>query len=811
MKETIKNLIYVARRFKLATTLNLAGLVVAFATFYLLMTQVIYQNSFNHGIEDYKHLYRMESDNVYNEWDFSNLVCRPFADALQRLPEVESYSLTYNPGYESYTKFRFLKGDQEVPDTLTYSMFPCNNTATSTLTSKKLNGSIEWTDGDQDGIIIPASIAMEYFGTLEVAGKEMLAYYPDGNYPFTVRGVYEDFPQNSELSNGIFFNMLSRDSLELEAGYQCIVKFKTIPDDMAAFTRKLKQAIIDHLTEGLKAEGMESQLTTRIEEVKMTNIKFTPLKDSYFEHSSFTPSDRGYRGWVHLLQLTSLLVLIIAAINFLNFTLAESPMRIRSLNTRLVHGASRRALWLSIIGEGIITSLVACCLALIVCRLLQFIPFVNKLTLGSLALEDHSLLVLAMLVLAVIVGIVASAYPGRFATSIPPAIALRSSFGLTPQGKRLRKLLIGMQLCISMLMIIYIGMLYRQSQFIFNSDYGYDSRQIIMAELPLPSTYDYRADNDSLYHDIIQLPGVEDVAFSEAQLGQTDGHSTVWTSQQEETFKYSLMHVSRNYLSTMGIKIADGHDFTPEDTLAVIINEAVRNRWHWLDLGTRISTGTSYLEPDSTPVVGVIENIRYGTIRINNSQPFSFVFKEGYDLLGNMNVRVSPQADRQAVKRQINDLLTKKYGPQAKPAEFFNDLLIHTYDNEFRYVNQMVIICFICLIITLIGVFCLTLFETEYRRKEIGIRKISGATSREIIWLLCKQYIKHILIAFVIAAPLAILFGLFTLNYFKQHAPIDWWLFPVALLLVSGITLGTVMLQSLRAARENPVNSIRTE
>lgn len=156
-------------------------------------------------------------------------------------------------------------------------------------------------------------------------------------------------------------------------------------------------------------------------------------------------------------------------------------------------------------------------------------------------------------------------------------------------------------------------------------------------------------------------------------------------------------------------------------------------------------------------------------------------------------------------------MLKAKYDSGDTQAKYFDSELEQTYKSELQFTQQMVIICIICQLIMLIGIICITLFDTEYRRKEIGIRKISGATSGEIVWMLCRHYVKYILIAFAIAAPLAVFFGLFTLNYFKQHTRIDWWLFPLALVVVGGIVLGTVALRSLRAARENPVNSIKSE
>lgn len=814
MKETIKNLIYVARRFKLATTLNLAGLIVAFATFYLLMTQVIYQRTFNHGIEDYEMLYRMESNNVYKEdWKFSNLVCRPFVETLKLMPEVESYSLKYDQGYDNYSRRNFIKSSKSKTDTLSYLMFPGNETVVSTLTSKVLDGNIELQNSDNVGVIIPEHIAMEYFGTVKATGMKL--WDESGLDPFIVRGVYQDFPKNSEISNDIYYCFDQGDSLVLNSAYQCIVKFKTIPDDMEAFKRDLKEATIDYLREGLTANGVKAQhIASTINEAELTDIQFTPLSESYFEHSSFTTGEKGYRGLRDILALTCLLVLVIAAINFLNFTLAESPMRVRGLNTRLVLGATKRSLRLGIVAEGIITSVVACALALIVCHLLQDLPIVDKLTQGTLAFESHGLLIAVMFIIAIAEGIIASIYPGIFSTSFPPAMALKGTFGLSPQGKNLRKILIVVQLCVSILMIIYIGMLYRQSQFIFHSDYGYDCDQILLSELPLPDddSYNFSKDNDTLYQAIIKIPGVEDVAFSETKLGLVEGQSgVVWASRDDTTFNYSIMYCSRNFLSTMGIHITEGRDFNDEDTLAVIINQAARDQWHWQHLGSIIPTISSYEEPNSAPIVGVCDNIRYSTVRINNSRPFAFVFQKDYDLLGNLIVRLAPDADKESVKQQINEILKKKYHSGNQHVDKFKDLLVHTYENEFRYSNLMVIICFICLIITLIGVFCLTLFDTEYRRKEIGIRKISGATTGEIIWLLCQQYVRHLLIAFAIATPLAIVFVSVTFSYFKQHATISCWLFPLALLLVGGVTLGIVVLQSLRAARENPSNSIRKE
>lgn len=812
MREIFRNILYMSRRFKLATALNLIGLVIAFAAFYLLMTQIIYQLSYNHGIKDYERLYRMESDFVYNEWDYSDLVCRPFADALQRIPEVESYSLMLSGGTnESFYTLKFLKGN----DTTQYSMSPGNKTVLSTLSPQLINGEINWTDDDQDDFIIPKSVALKYFGTVNAKGKVMKMIYEDTTFNYIVRGVYEDFPKESELfnHNRIFYNIYDEDSLELYANYKCIVKFKTVPNDkeIKELNQSLKQAVIAHLSDGLKKKGLESKIETYIDEIEQTHFRFIPLKDSYFESTSFTTSgERGYRSMLYIMCLASLLVIVIAAINFLNFTLVESPMRITSLNTRLVLGASRRSLRRTFVGEGIVVSLVACFVALLICWSLQLLKESNQLFEGGLFLKDHWILLLAMPLLAVAVGIAACTYPGNHATSYPTAMVLKGSFGLTPRGKRLRQLLTIFQLFISMLMVIYVGILYIQSHYVLNSEYGYDKDQVLSTELPY--MLDYNSESDTVYQLLKKIPAVNDVAFSDNLIGKTDGHSTLWTRSIEDSiFKYTLLHCSQNFVSAMGIEVISGRNFNATDTAAIIINEAMQERYPWIHLGTVISTGISDEQADSAVVVGVCKDIRYGTTRINNHKPFCLVYKQGYPYLGNVNVLVKPDTYREIAKEDINAVLTERYKDQITPAQYLNDVLKNTYKNEFRYESLMLMICIISLIITLTGIFCLTMFETEYRRKEIGIRKVMGATPREIIDMLCRRYALYILIAFAIAAPVAYRFGDLTLKPFKQHADINshWWLFPLALVVVGGVMLGTVLVKSWSAAHENPSNSIK--
>ena len=196
---------------------------------------------------------------------------------------------------------------------------------------------------------------------------------------------------------------------------------------------------------------------------------------------------------------------------------------------------------------------------------------------------------------------------------------------------------------------------------------------------------------------------------------------------------------------------------------------------------------------------------------IKNNDDYSFILDMMNDYFNVVNVRFSPGESLQNARRQADKLIREYCGIHVKPLSAYDNELERVYHNELRFFNLVSIISFICMIITLIGMFCMTMFETEYRRKEIGIRKVAGATTREIVWMLCKRYSWLVLICFVAAMPFAYLFGKMTLDYFAEHTPIHWWIFVLALLLVGSITLATIAFQSWRAGRENPVNSIKTE
>ena len=791
----MKQMLYMARRFKTATVLNFIGLAVAFSAFYLFMTQVSYNHSYNKGLTSYEQLYRVETPALMDHSKWQSQVTRFLADELAKLPQVEGMALLQSWQSDSH----FTKDGTE----FTFKSCMVSNDALTTLAPRLIDGKLGWTDDDKSGLIIPASVAMTYFGSVQVAGRSMW----HGQDSVVVRGVYADFPDNSIADNCIYGNMRNENEGNFQNyNYNCYLRLREQLDE-----GKTKQLILDPLVDQIRQmyvdNGMEDHWNEQ-EAKEGLNMRLLPITETWF--SGIDPEhDRGNRAVDWILQLSCLLVMIIAAINFLNFTLAESPMRLKSINTRRVLGSSVRSLRLAVIAETVCMSLLSFVLAVVFCYLLSQWPFISGLTVGSIALSEHPLLLAGVCLAAVVVGIVAGAYPAFYVTGFQPALVLKGSFGLTPKGRQLRTSLICLQFLITSVMVVYIGILYLQSHYIFNSDYGYDKDEILYV-----STWDMLDKQEALRSELMQQTGIVDVAYSQFALGSSDRYMSWGRGDGNHQVQFVALPVDWHYLRTMGIEVIEGRDFGEHDGDCYIINEAARKQWDWVQMDKKLLD-----EETEMTVIGVCRNVRFASTRVDNGDtPMAFlIFGEKYlsqgwtSNLGVMNVRVAAGVDKVAMRQKIKDICMKTGAKGEPDVRFLNQQLEDTYQEEFRFIRQVMVFSVVCLIITLIGVFCMTMFETEYRRKEIGIRKVMGSSTGEILLLLCRRYVWLLMASFIVAAPVAWHIGSEWLQSFAERTPIHWWLFPLAFIAVAAVTLLTVIIQSWRAATENPVNSIKTE
>jgi len=793
----VKNIFYMARRFKTATALNLLGLVVAYAAFYLLMTQVIYNRSYNQNIADGERVFRFESKMGPDApWGIN---CnRPFHRELAELPQVEALSelATWSSTCE------FIKGET----TIDHLRVGCNLTPFGAINARCLDGQLDWTDYGQQSAIIPASLAQKLFGRLDVAGEPLFTTTDT----ITVQGVYEDFPANCSMKNYVYYATKANLEDYSEWSFNCYVKLRagvdansTLSDLPGLLKEKMwTKQWSGALADGEVTEDQEAEIHARFNQTfDRYGYRLVPITETYF--SGVSGDDKGNPSMLFVLELACLLMLVVAAINFLNFTLAESPMRVKSINTRRVLGEGLGRLRCSLVGESIVLSLLACCLALGLCAVVAQEP--TELLVGELGLTEHWGLVALMLGLAVLLGVAAGAYPAWFVTSFQPALALKGSFGLTPKGRQLRSVLVSLQLVVAIFMVCYIGILLLQSRYIYNSDYGFAKDEVLYAQL----SEELWGKKPAIRAELMQLGGVSDVSFSRFVLGSQDGYMGWGRGDDDHRITFTCMPVDWHYLRTMGIRVTAGRDFNEHDGDCYIINEAARRQWPWVEIDKKLLS-------NDYPVVGICEDVRFTSTRKDRSQePMAFfIFGEKVnwgDQLGIVNIRVAAGVDKVAMRQQVRKLLTDMGSGEEIGVNFLDSQLENLYQEEFRFIRQVIAFSVVCLLITLIGVFCLTLFETEYRRKEIGIRKIMGSSVGQVLLLLARRYVWLLGAAFVIAVPLAWHFGSVWLQNFAERTPIYWWLFPLAMLVVALLTLATVVLQSWRTALENPINTIKTE
>lgn len=795
----MKSLLYLFRRYRLATLLNLLGLGVAVATFYLFMTQVIYNRTYNHNIHDHEHMYRLEIYGGLFGEDWGCNICRPFVTLLKEIPQVKD--ATYISPYINKTDVKVGNRTINVP------LINMGKPGIEFFTGKLLSGSSK-TCGDGHNVIVSRSTAEKMFGTANAAGKTFEGGNGDGSKnTVTVVGVSEDMPDNCTLPNGVY--ICENESVMNEQSEWSFNVYMLLDD--GANPKKVERAT---KLAFMKANGVSEKDEKKFDKEVNMKIRITPVDDIYF--SGVGPNDRGNRNLVGVLTVASVFVLFIAMLNLLNFSLSEIPMRMRGINTRRVMGASVGSLRLKMIMENVMFAFVALLIGILLVVAFQRNESCMKLVSGDIHFASHIVLAAIMAVSALVVGALSAVVPAFYSTSFTPAMVLKGSFGLSPRGRRLRMAIMAVQFCLAFALTIYIGVMSSQSSYIFNSDYGFNKNEVFYTGL----SEEAQAKKDAVRAELKKLPFVESVGFAQNAIGTSDGYMGWGRGDNDHHMVLQVLPCDYEYLRTMQLKIVEGRDFRESDmkTGAYVLNKTAMAQYKWLVVGDSIGRQNSGWGSQSNyNIVGVCNNFKLKSMRCDNSNvAVAFVIfgpdmAQWGDRCGQVFVRVAKNQDKIEAKRRIAEVLNRLDGSQKYEMWFLDDDLQQTYVEEFRFISQVKLFAIICIIITIIGVFSLTMFETEYRRKEIAIRKVMGSSVGSVVRLFAMRYALPLVVAFVVAAPVGWWLSNSWLQSFAEHTPIHWWLFPLSFVLVSAVVVITVIIQSWRVATANPVESIKTE
>jgi putative ABC transport system permease protein len=766
--------------------LNILGLSVAFTAFIAIMIQVRFEYNFDGYHPDSNRIYRVD---IRKDGEPSPILPRAFADAIiASSPHIREATII-TPIDEWIGNVYVSTGEEANEKGFREPVETCYPEITKIFGFKFTEGDPNCLK-DPEKVIIPQSMAHRMFGNEAATGKLLHVkerLWTKENKDLTVGGVYKDFPENTQIKNVIYTEI--DDSQKNDWMSQNYILYLLFDSDNEAAL--------------FEANFNKTFDFSPLNSSSKISIDLMPLRDIYFSQTGFRS---GNENTVRILFAIALLVIIIAAINYMNFSIAMTPMRIRSLNTQKILGSSTAALRTSLVCEAVVLSVISWVVSLFILILLTRSNLLSFFD-ADLNLENNIPLLPVSGIMALLIGFFTGLYPAFYATSFQPALVLNGNFGLSPAGRKLRTFLIGFQYIISISLIIAAIFMQKQNRFLQNYNQGFDKEQIAIVQL---NGKIYGESKDFYVNQLKEYSGIEDVAFSKQKLGASDGYTQYGFRYKDKAFGGYTLEVSDNFPNVMKIAIPEGRSFMPSDAaggnIAFILNRPLQKK-------TGITAGeTIEMSSWNIPVcnvVGIAGDVKFTSLR-QGEDAILFLFGS-HDALPVSYVRLKAGTNPFDAMNHIRKTVGSIDPAFPVEVEFYDEVLNNLYKKEVNLNKSISILSCLTIIISIVGIFGLVLFETQYRRKEIGIRKVFGSTTREILVLFNMTYFRILCICFVIAAPIACFSVSRWLSNFAYKTELSWWIFPVAFLIVFLLTAITVTFQNRKTANGNPVESIKND
>lgn len=796
MKHLFNNFITTLRHYKTSSLLNILGMTVAFASLYIILVQVNYDLSFNKKLKDSDRIFVITTPSWYGEGAYSAYSARPFAERIiAASPTVEAGGCCF----PAFGKSNIYVEEKE-------QLFD-HSLGIASISKEGLNTfDFEIEKGRKEDIEKPFCTAISH-SAAERLGLDIgdcLRWSNDmASQKYSIVAIYKDFPVNTIFGSSECIMLLGNDNIDnwSEWGYLYFVKLRSASDKegFEEFALELTRQIAMEQGEG----------TVDDEALNRLRIKLFGLPESYFDSRiQGVCAEKGNLTTTYSLFGIAILVLLIAMINFINFFFALVPIRIRSVNTYKIFGSSRGSLMLSFVVESIGLIIISLLIAWGVVNLFASSSLASLLS-APLAFSLNSEIWMLTIVAALVIAVIASLYPAYYITSFSPAFALKGSFGASKAGKTLRYTLVGMQFIISIGLIICSMFIKLQHSYMMNYDMGFNKEQLLVTE----TTNKIAKDNRPAFESKLkENPQIKDVAWARDRL-VAEGRMGWQRDFKEGSISFQCYPVSWNFLTFMGIDIVEGRDFTQADELkpdgTFIFNDMARKRYGLTTEDLLVG------HKGPTEIAGFCKDFNYKPLQYAN-EPFAFyVFgADPWWSIQHLYVRTTENADVDQVSNYIKDAMME-FSPSLNKnkieVNFFDQELGEMYQKEKKLTELVTLFSLISVLISLMGVFGLVMFETQYRRREIGLRRVHGASVSQILQMFNLKFVRIVLICFVIACPISYFIMDSYLSKFAYRVPLYWWVFAIALLIVLLITIIVVTLRSLKASMENPVNSLKTE
>ncbi|MDD2293099.1 MAG: ABC transporter permease [Bacteroidales bacterium] len=796
MKHLFINFITVIRRYKTSSLLNILGMTVAFASLYIILVQVNYDLTYNKSVKDSERIYLMSTPSWYDNGQYNTFLSRPLSERIiSSSPTVEAGGCV-TPARDQYDIFVEEGGDLKEHALAIASI---SMGGLKVFQFETINGKME--DLDNPSTIAICQSAAKRLG-LDIG--DCIRWSNDINSEkYSVVAVFKDYPRNSLFGLSEAIIKMSDNNIDnwSEWSYTYFVKLNSASD---------RQFFEDHAVEIekqiLKEEGDDGDTEKSLNRMK---IRLFALGECYFSQEVGSPSgEKGNATTTYTLLGIAILVVMIAMINFINFFFALVPVRIRSVNTYKVFGSSRGSLMLSFVLEAVGLIIISLLIAWYLVYLFGTSSLADLIS-APLAFNANISMLLTTIVVALVIAVVSSLYPAYYITSFSPAFALKGSFGASGAGKTLRYTLVGLQFVISIGLIICASFIKLQHSYMMNHDMGFDKEMLLVTNTSMKISSSGR---DAFGSKLKENPQIKDVAWAAGKV-VSEGRMGWGRDFKEENINFQCYPVSWNFLQFMGIEVIEGRDFTPADEMkdngTFIFNDNARKKFGFT-LEDKLQG-----HKGKTDIVGFCKDFNFKPLQYG-LDPFAFyVFgTDPWWYLTHLYIRTTANADIESVIRYVKDVIVE-FDPSLNRSKidiiFFEEELGAQYKKEKQLTTLVTLFTLISVIISLMGVFGLVMFETQYRRREIGLRRVHGASVGRILAMFNVKFIRIVLICFVIACPVSYFVMDSYLSKFAYRVPLYWWVFALALVVVLLITVTVVTLRSLKAATENPVNSIKTE
>jgi putative ABC transport system permease protein len=658
---------------------------------------------------------------------------------------------------------------------------------------------------EQYGVVLSETMARKYFAGANPMGQSLRI---NNKATLHVTGVLRDLPANSHLTLDFLANYANANEL---VGYDVTTNYWGGGD---TWTYLL-------LAPGTSRASLQAQLPAYIKQLGDPNAgvwkpDLIPLTDIYLRTNLIATNRLTY---AYIFAIVALLILGLACFNYVNLATARATQRAKEVGVRKVMGSSFGQLWRQFLSETVLFMTVAVALSVGVATVV--LPAFNELadkqlTVGALVTGSRWGWLLAGLG---VVSLLAGSYPAFVLSSFRPIAVLKGSNSAATGKAWLRKTLVVGQFAVSVTMIVATVIVYNQLQFIRNKNVGYQREQVLTLDLrDAPNNA-----KELFKKQVAALPGVEAAtrAFGLPGSGNLQGQKLVsdYVPKGSQTGGIMRLTADGDFLKTFGIKLLQGRNLDPNrpaDKTAFLVNRAAMKLFGWTDITGKMTGYYTYAyNPDGSyrevpqrgQVIGVIDDYNHADLKTTVA-PMLVSLNDGWE--GQLGVRIRAGAVSGTIQ-QLNELWRQQFPDKPLSYEFLDDVFNRTYRTEARTGQVFGLFAALAVHISCLGLFGLATFTAEQRTKEIGVRKVLGASVASVVTLLSKDFLKPVLIAIVIASPIAWYAMNRWLQDFAYRIDIEWWVFALAGLLAIGIALLTVSFQSVKAALMNPVKSLRSE